>query len=119
METKYYERISYFTSVTIFLPNSINIINYIRKGLIMKKIMFWVSISLMILSMIGGATIPQILPVALGVFLLWESAFNSKILNDKMIALAVIMFVVNIVMDEPSTIDLVFWVAYGISGYID
>jgi len=85
----------------------------------MKKIMFWVTISISLLAIIGGATMLQILPMALGIFLLWEAGFNRKNLGDKIIALAVVMFFVNIVMDEPSVIDLVFWIAYGVSGYLD
>lgn len=94
----------------------------------LNRIMIWITISIIILALIGGATLLQMIPFALGIFLMWKrndyltTTTHFKIKNsikEKIIALAVIMFIINIIIPEPSIIDLVYWFAFGVVGYLD
>lgn len=93
----------------------------------LNRIMIWVSLSIAILALAGGATLLQMLPFILGLALMWKrndylsraSHFKQRdSIKDKLIALAVIMFIVNIIIPEPSMIDLVYWIAFGVVGYL-
>lgn len=82
--------------------------------------MFWTSIGVAILAAIGEATFLQIVPFIIGAFVLYYAIQAKKNkYQSGMVSLAVIMFLVNVSMVEPSTIDLVFWLAYGVSACID
>ena len=77
-----------------------------------KQVTFYVLIIITIFSLLGGATILQMIPFALAILLAYNHIWNKKNMTVPLIVLAVIMFMIN-TAGVPSTIDAVVWFTVG------
>jgi hypothetical protein len=74
-----------------------------------KKVMFWLWLVLTVFCIIGGITVLQLLPLLAIIALIWIDTYGRKKLIVPIIVISSVMAILNLVVAEPSFVDVLMW----------
>jgi hypothetical protein len=84
--------------------------------IIAKKVLFWITVAVIPLTVYGGATALQLIPLVIMLCLLIAEIWGKKKMIIPAMVVSILMFVINITI--PSLIDLMYWAGIFIVYYL-